>query len=407
MQRPRPFRRGSFPTGGARGPRQAHRSHRGPPPLPGGAGRAGRRRARHRRDDVDRTRPRALQGRREGRPGRRARASWRRSAAPHARSTCGATCGRSPQVLTQWGFLAALGRSPSSAADLVHPRLQRRDGRHPGRHRDAGADGRRSSARARSPTCCGTMALQPPPAIGAFLIGFTAKRASWLGGLLYGIFVDHRRDRGAPDARRAACSPADELVRRGDHRATPPWSPVGAALFASAAAWYRRFLDLANPNRGQRSRAAAAARSPGPRRPVEDRPPLTRSAARPAAGRSPAPACASTSTRGAASRPGPSGGRPTATPGPPAAAVASTSGRTSRAMTFTTSPSRWRSPSTSSSACRRTTDRSRCHVSGQSVTFTIPVSSSSARNTVPARRHRVLARDHEPAEAHPSRAAAR
>ena len=52
-------------------------------------------------------------------------------------------------------------------------------------------------------------------------------------------------------------------------------------------------------------------------------------------------------------------------------------------MTFTTFPSRWRSPSTSSSAWRRTTDRSRCHVSGQSVTFTIPVSSSRARNTVP------------------------
>jgi len=31
------------------------------------------------------------------------------------------------------------------------------------------------------------------------------------------------------------------------------WSPVGAALFASAAAWYRRFLDLANPNRQHRS----------------------------------------------------------------------------------------------------------------------------------------------------------
>ena len=26
----------------------------------------------------------------------------------------------------------------------------------------------------------------------------------------------------------------------------------GAMLFASAAAWYRRFLDLVNPNRGQR-----------------------------------------------------------------------------------------------------------------------------------------------------------
>ena len=55
----------------------------------------------------------------------------------------------------------------------------------------------------------------------------------------------------------------------------------------------------------------------------------------------------------------------------------------SRAMTLTTSPSRWRSPSTSSRACRRTTPRSRAQVSGQSVTLTIPVSSSRARKTVP------------------------
>ena len=46
-------------------------------------------------------------------------------------------------------------------------------------------------------------------------------------------------------------------------------------------------------------------------------------------------------------------------------------------------PSRWRSPSTSSSAWRRTTPRSRAQASGQSVTLTIPVSSSRARKTVP------------------------
>ena len=31
------------------------------------------------------------------------------------------------------------------------------------------------------------MFVTPPTAAGAFLIGFTAKRASWLGGLAFGV----------------------------------------------------------------------------------------------------------------------------------------------------------------------------------------------------------------------------
>ena len=45
-------------------------------------------------------------------------------------------------------------------------------------------------------------------------------------------------------------SPAS-TSRRSPSRASPV-APIGAALFASAAAWYRRFLKLANPNRSQR-----------------------------------------------------------------------------------------------------------------------------------------------------------
>ena len=30
-------------------------------------------------------------------------------------------------------------------------------------------------------------------------------------------------------------------------------SPIFGALFASGAAWYRRFLQLSNPNRGKRA----------------------------------------------------------------------------------------------------------------------------------------------------------
>ena len=42
-------------------------------------------------------------------------------------------------------------------------------------------------------------------------------------------------------------------------------------------------------------------------------------------------------------------------------------------------------------------------MSGQSVTLTMPVSSSSARKTVPLRGHRVLPGHDQPADAHPSR----
>lgn len=95
-----------------------------------------------------------------------------------------------------------------------------------------------------------TMFVAPPPAAGGFVIGFFAKRASWLTGLLFGIVS-------------AACysvlvvSPAGRLII-GDSDpgifVVQAWiiGPIGAALFASAAAWYRRFLQLANPGGGRR-----------------------------------------------------------------------------------------------------------------------------------------------------------
>jgi hypothetical protein len=93
--------------------------------------------------------------------------------------------------------------------------------------------------------------VAPPPAAAGFLIGFTAKRASWLGGLVFGIIA-------------TACyiavlqTPAGKLLTAGQPATAAivnaaAIAPVGAALFASVAAWYRRFLDLANPNRGQKS----------------------------------------------------------------------------------------------------------------------------------------------------------
>lgn len=154
-----------------------------------------------------------------------------------------------PGVLTNWGFLAAMGLTAAIAAWFV---LTYNDGM------AAIPVGQATQAQLESvvgtnsiPYFLGTMALQPPPAIGAFLIGFTAKRASWLGGLIYGIFVTILAVAVLQtDAGRLLTGdkPMDALVV--GHAA---WSPIGASLFAAAAAWYRRFLDLANPNRQQRS----------------------------------------------------------------------------------------------------------------------------------------------------------
>jgi hypothetical protein len=93
------------------------------------------------------------------------------------------------------------------------------------------------------------MVISPPPAVGAFIIGFMAKRASWLGGLIYGIVC-------SVIVVAVLQQPAGRLFT-GDASSdallvqTAAWSPVGAALFAAAAAWYKRFLSLSNPNRAR------------------------------------------------------------------------------------------------------------------------------------------------------------
>ncbi|HYO44498.1 MAG TPA: hypothetical protein VES19_14970 [Candidatus Limnocylindrales bacterium] len=167
-----------------------------------------------------------------------------------------------PQVLASWGFLAALGITAAAAAWFVFA------------YNDAMATLVASLPAGTTPTTdqleavvgantipyfVGTMALQPPPAIGAFLIGFTAKRASWLGGLVYGIYVTVLAIviLQTPSGQLLAGVGSADAVLIG-HAA---WSPVGAAVFASAAAWYRRFLDLANPNRSQ-SRPSKTSKAP-------------------------------------------------------------------------------------------------------------------------------------------------
>ncbi len=153
-----------------------------------------------------------------------------------------------PQILTNVGFLAAVGVTLGAAAFFVFS------------YNDAMAAipvGTATTTQLQDvvgkssiPYFLGTMALQPPPIIGAFLIGFMAKRGSWLGGLVYGIFVVILAIvvLQTPSGRLLTGDQSAEAVIVG-HAA---WSPVGSAVLASLAAWYRRFLDLANPNRQQR-----------------------------------------------------------------------------------------------------------------------------------------------------------
>jgi hypothetical protein len=96
----------------------------------------------------------------------------------------------------------------------------------------------------------------PAPAGSAFIAGFGAPRAAWLIGLLIGVLA-------------AACfaviigSVSASLTSSDTTVDVSTYAlqgflvaPVGASLFAAAAAWYKRFLNLANPNRGQRRVAA-------------------------------------------------------------------------------------------------------------------------------------------------------
>ena len=108
-----------------------------------------------------------------------------------------------------------------------------------------------------------TYFVQTPALGGVFLAGFLAPRASWLLGAIVGLVA-------------AFGYVAILLVVPGALGPTPPepskvqgvalyaflLSPFMGAFFAAAAAWYRRFLRLSNPN-PRRQQAAAPRRGDG------------------------------------------------------------------------------------------------------------------------------------------------
>lgn len=96
--------------------------------------------------------------------------------------------------------------------------------------------------------------VQTPAIGGVFIAGFLAPRASWLLGVIVG-FV------GAAcytllvlvfPSRIVVGPLPDPAIARDIVISAFILSPILGAFFASAAAWYRRFLALSNPNRGRR-----------------------------------------------------------------------------------------------------------------------------------------------------------
>jgi hypothetical protein len=152
-----------------------------------------------------------------------------------------------PRILLQWGLLASVGIAVASTAvfilstnafastldlSLSNP-----------------MQGKSIDAVSNFSYLVVSLFVAPPPAAGAFLVGFTAPRASWLGGLIYGLIA-------------AACysvillSPTGRLFIAGNDPQpyiANAWivAPLGATLFAAASAWYKRFLNLVNPNRNR------------------------------------------------------------------------------------------------------------------------------------------------------------
>ena len=98
--------------------------------------------------------------------------------------------------------------------------------------------------------------VQPPAFGAALLVGFMLPRATWLVGLLFGLLA-------------SACYTTIVLAvpLTPEQAAQLPagliqiWTlgAIGTMFFASGIAWYRRFLDLLNPNRGARARPQAKA----------------------------------------------------------------------------------------------------------------------------------------------------
>jgi len=92
----------------------------------------------------------------------------------------------------------------------------------------------------------------PAPAGSAFIAGFGAPRAAWLVGLFIGVLSAVCFAIIINLVSASLTSPDTTLDIQSFALQGFLVAPVGASLFAAAAAWYKRFLNLASPNRRQR-----------------------------------------------------------------------------------------------------------------------------------------------------------
>jgi hypothetical protein len=106
--------------------------------------------------------------------------------------------------------------------------------------------------------------LWAPPIAAVFLGGFLAPRASWLIGVLIGIaasllfaiiLVTGLFNQSMQTIMQTTQTTVDLRIAENLYPGTVvQWlvlSSVMGGLFAAGAAWYRRFLQLSNPNRGK------------------------------------------------------------------------------------------------------------------------------------------------------------
>jgi hypothetical protein len=101
------------------------------------------------------------------------------------------------------------------------------------------------------------------PGIGAaFIAGFLAPRASWLLGAIVGVVSAICYSFLGLGGYIPVAADAPKPVAQDVVLAAFTLGPILGAFFASAAAWYRRFLMLNNPNRGRGRRPANAPRRP-------------------------------------------------------------------------------------------------------------------------------------------------
>jgi hypothetical protein len=116
--------------------------------------------------------------------------------------------------------------------------------------------------------------LAPPPVGPVFLAGFLAPRASWILGILIGAvasvalavaLVTPAVQASVQPTAGGAITPVTVLAE------SLVVSTLGGAAFASAAAWYKRFLASASPNR---SNNRPGSRPGGQRRKGPDSRPL-------------------------------------------------------------------------------------------------------------------------------------